>query len=60
MDKQNAGYTFLVTGSKGDIYTVKNPNDGTDWTCTCPHNTHRKVECKHIKRVKENENKNKL
>lgn len=44
-----------VTGSKGDIYVVTNPEDGTDWTCTCPHHTHRKAECKHIKAVKETE-----
>jgi uncharacterized Zn finger protein len=50
---------YKVTGSKGDEYIVVNPEDGTDWTCTCPHYTHRKVECKHIKQIKEqNQNTN--
>jgi uncharacterized Zn finger protein len=50
--------TFEVIGSKGDKYVVTRPEDGTDWTCTCPHNTHRKVECKHIKSVKEQQTQN--
>ena len=49
-----------VIGSKGDKYIVTNPGDGTDWTCTCPHHTHRKAECKHIKQTKEEQSKNKL
>lgn len=50
---------YKVTGSKGDEYIIVNPEDGTDWTCTCPHHTHRKVECKHIKQIKEqNQNTN--
>lgn len=53
---------YKVIGSKGDEYVINNPEDGTDWTCTCPHNTHRKVECKHIKQIKQEEqnNSNKL
>lgn len=46
---------YSVKGSKGDIYTVT--DTGTEWTCTCPHHTHRKVECKHIKEVKETNEK---
>lgn len=44
---------YDVIGSRGDVYKVTNPNDGTDWICSCPHHTHRKVECKHIKQIKE-------
>lgn len=24
---------------------------GSSWSCSCPHNTYRKVECKHIKQI---------
>jgi Fanconi anemia group M protein len=36
----------------GVEYTVTLSDDGT-WTCTCPHYTYRRVECKHILKVKE-------
>jgi Fanconi anemia group M protein len=36
----------------GVEYTVTLGNDGT-WSCTCPHYTYRRVECKHILKVKE-------
>lgn len=46
--------TYKIVGSKGDLYEVVNPNDGTSpWTCTCPHYTHRQTECKHIREVKQ-------
>jgi hypothetical protein len=32
-------------------YTVKYSDDGR-WTCTCPHFTFRKVQCKHIEECK--------
>jgi ERCC4-related helicase len=32
-------------------YTVTLSDDGS-WTCTCPHYTYRRVECKHILKVK--------
>jgi Fanconi anemia group M protein len=36
----------------GIEYTVTLGEDGT-WSCTCPHYTYRRVECKHILKVKE-------
>jgi Fanconi anemia group M protein len=36
----------------GVEYTVTLSDDGT-WTCTCPHYTYRRMECKHILKVKE-------
>jgi len=36
----------------GIEYTVTLGNDGT-WSCTCPHYTYRRAECKHILKVKE-------
>jgi Fanconi anemia group M protein len=33
-------------------YTVTLNDDGT-WSCTCPHYTYRRTECKHILKVKE-------
>jgi Fanconi anemia group M protein len=33
-------------------YTVTLNDDGT-WSCTCPHYTYRRMECKHILKVKE-------
>jgi ERCC4-related helicase len=36
----------------GVEYTVTLGADGT-WTCTCPHYTYRRAECKHILKVKE-------
>jgi Fanconi anemia group M protein len=36
----------------GVEYTVTLSDDGT-WSCTCPHYTYRRAECKHILRVRE-------
>jgi ERCC4-related helicase len=36
----------------GVEYTVTLSDDGT-WSCTCPHYTYRRTECKHILKVKE-------
>jgi ERCC4-related helicase len=36
----------------GVEYTVTLSDDGS-WSCTCPHYTYRRVECKHILKVKE-------
>jgi Fanconi anemia group M protein len=36
----------------GVEYTVTLGDDGS-WSCTCPHYTYRRVECKHILKVKE-------
>lgn len=42
---------FEVVSSSGDgFYTVS--VTGSQWSCSCPHNTFRKVECKHIKEVR--------
>ncbi len=42
---------FEVVSSSGDgFYTVS--VTGSHWSCSCPHNTFRKVECKHIKEVR--------
>jgi Fanconi anemia group M protein len=37
---------------QGVEYTVTLSDDGS-WSCTCPHYTYRRVECKHILKVKE-------
>jgi len=36
----------------GVEYTVTLGDDGA-WTCTCPHYTYRRVECKHVLKIKE-------
>jgi hypothetical protein len=36
----------------GVKYTVTLNDDGT-WSCTCPHYTYRRAECKHILKVRE-------
>ena len=36
----------------GVEYTVT-LGDDESWSCTCPHYTYRRVECKHILKVKE-------
>ena len=36
----------------GVEYTVTLNDDGT-WSCTCPHYTYRRTECKHILKVRE-------
>jgi ERCC4-related helicase len=36
----------------GVEYTVTLSDDGT-WSCTCPHYTYRRAECKHVLKVKE-------
>jgi Fanconi anemia group M protein len=36
----------------GIEYTVTLSDDGT-WSCTCPHYTYRRAECKHILKVRE-------
>jgi len=42
---------FEVASSSGDgFYSVSLM--WTHWSCSCPHNTFRKVECKHIKQVR--------
>ena len=42
---------FEVASSSGDgFYTVSVIS--SQWSCSCPHNTFRKVECKHIKEVR--------
>lgn len=42
---------FEVASSSGDgFYSVS--LTGSQWSCSCPHNTFRKVECKHIKEIR--------
>lgn len=42
---------FEVASSSGDgFYRVSVTS--SQWSCSCPHNTFRKVECKHIKEVR--------
>ena len=42
---------FEVASSSGDgFYSVS--LSGLQWSCSCPHNQFRKVECKHIKQVR--------
>jgi len=41
---------YQVASSSGDrFYDVSQTDLG--WSCSCPHNTFRKVECKHIKQI---------
>jgi len=41
---------YQVASSSGDrFYEVSQSDSG--WSCSCPHNTFRKVECKHIKQI---------
>jgi len=35
-------------------YVVSLDEDGETWGCSCPHWTHRRVECKHIQEIKYN------
>ena len=49
--KTAADQVFQIASSSGDkFYTVS--LTGSEWSCSCPHNTFRKVECKHIKEVR--------
>jgi len=49
--KVSPDQTFEVASSSGDgFYAVS--VTGSQWSCSCPHNTFRKVECKHIKEVR--------
>lgn len=49
--KVSPDQTFEVASSSGDnFYSVS--VTGSQWSCSCPHNTFRKVECKHIKEVR--------
>ncbi len=40
------------SSDKSKTYIVKRNINGS-FSCTCPHHTYRKAECKHIKKVKE-------
>ena len=40
----------IASSSSNGFYTVS--LTGSQWSCSCPHNTFRKVECKHIKEVR--------
>lgn len=42
---------FEVASSSGDINYVVSQVDSV-WSCSCPHHSFRKVECKHIKQVR--------
>ncbi len=42
---------FEVASSSGDNFYLVSLT-GSQWSCSCPHNTFRKVECKHIKEVR--------
>jgi DNA polymerase/3'-5' exonuclease PolX len=42
---------FEVASSSRDISYVVSRVDSV-WSCSCPHHTYRKVECKHIKQVR--------
>lgn len=51
VEKPKKPKTYLVKGSKGVSYKVKNTNGA--WSCNCPASTFRRwEECKHIKQVK--------
>ncbi len=49
--KATPDQVFEVVSSSGDgFYSVS--LTGSQWSCSCPHNTFRKVECKHIKQIR--------
>ena len=54
--KQNTFFTTKIQGSKNHTYTVTYCESqglySHNWFCTCPHNTFRHQECKHIKQAK--------
>lgn len=43
---------WYVQGSNGNQYTVALATDGT-WGCSCPHWKFRRLECKHIRYIRE-------
>ena len=46
--------SFTVPSSSGEgCYTVNETERG--WVCSCPHHTFRRVECKHIRSVKQDD-----
>jgi hypothetical protein len=50
----NTGWSTTVTGSKGDLYTVRwcfQPRGQYDYECTCPSYVNRGTHCKHIRQV---------
>jgi DNA polymerase (family X) len=48
--KAQPDQVFEVASSSGDgFYSVS--LSGSQWSCSCPHNQFRKVECKHIKQI---------
>lgn len=44
-------WTIKSSSDPTKSYTVSRNEDGS-WSCTCPHWTYRKTECKHIKQCK--------
>jgi DNA polymerase (family X) len=49
--KAQPDQVFEVASSSGDgFYSVS--LSGSQWSCSCPHNQFRKVECKHIKQIR--------
>jgi len=44
-------WTIESSSDPNKSYTVSRNEDGS-WSCTCPHWTYRKTECKHIKKCK--------
>lgn len=49
--KQAQHWTVKSSSDPTKSYTVSLSEDGS-WSCTCPHWTYRKTECKHIKQSK--------
>jgi len=43
---------YRVTGDRGITYIVTHYTDEDRWSCTCPDHVYRERECKHIKAVK--------
>lgn len=49
--KAQPDQVFEVASSSGEgFYSVS--LSGSHWSCSCPHNQFRKVECKHIKQIR--------
>ena len=50
-DIQEKEWEIVSSSDPNKVYQVKLNSDNT-WTCTCPHYTFRKSECRHIKECK--------
>ena len=48
--------TYQVVGSRGSTYTVSYVANKNKWKCTCPGARYRTNQCKHIRKIMEEQN----